>query len=738
MFRKKLVGMTAMATVLAFSQNAMAQDDTLLDEAPTPIYVNEVELGLGHVNEDSFKFGEYTGLEEQGAFVIGNINLQKRSAFDDPDTTYFTLRGTDLGLSSGALQFEYGKQGFFNVHFGFDQIPKYMIDDARTPYLFADDGSVMTLPAGWVPGDRDTSQMTELATSLRDITVEHSREMYSGGFSLLPAKNWTIKTDFRRELKDGSRTIAAIFGSNGGNPAAVIVPEPIDYQTDTFDASIGYTGKKGQFLVSYNLSLFDNDLRSLTFDNAYTSGSWPVASYPGGMGSIGLPPDNEAHRVRFSGQYLVNNTTRATANLSYSRMTQDQTFQDYTVNPGLVVTTPLPRTSLDGEINTMLASFAVTTRPSPKLNVRASYRYEDRDNQTPRDVFIVVHSDSGDQSTIDTSNARINMPYSRSQHLFELDAGYRLKDNMKLTGSYDYEEITRTFSEVSKTREHRIEGKLRFTPTQEMQGWAAVSYAMREGSTYDDNAQFVASHTPEFLGPDPDAEFENHPLVRKFYMSDRDQLKVRGAANFMPNDKWVVGLTGRYSNDDYSETIVGLTESAGYSVTVDGSYTASETFSAHGWVTFDDRVFEQFGVASRPGTDLYDFAGRGWSVETDDKARSLGLGFEWAAIKNKLDITLDATLLQAETSFDIWAGTLNSSAPLPDVTTDLVGLDLRADYQWTRDLTLRLRYKYEDLLVEDYAYDGVAPDTLTYVLGLGNQSPDYSVHVIGISTVYKF
>lgn len=743
MFRNKAVGVAAIATVLVLTQSALARDEFLPDETPAletrPIYTSEVELGLGLVSEDAFKFGEYSGLEEEGAFLIGNVSFQSRAVFDDHDTTYFTLRGTDLGLTSRSLQFEYGQQGLFSIHLGFSQIPKNMIDDARTPYLFADDGTSLTSPAGWVPGDRDTSEMTELAASLNDIAFEHSREKYSGGFSLLPAKNWTITTNFTRELKDGSRTIAALFGTNGGNPAAAIIPEPIDYKTDAFDVSLGYAGKKGRFLASYHLSLFDNDLRSLEFDNIYASTRWaPAASWPEGTGSIALAPDNQAHRLRFSGHYLVNATTRATGNLSWSRMTQDQTFLDYTVNPGLLVATPLPRASLGGEINTLRANLAVTTRPGPKLNVRASYRFEDRDNQTPRDIFIVVHNDTDNQGAIDSSDARINVPYSRTQHLFELDAGYRISNDMKLTGSYEYEEISRTFSDVSRTREHRIDGKLRFSPTQDLQGWAGVSYAAREGSTYDDNAHFVASHTPDYLGPDPDAEFENHPLIRKSWVADRNQLKARGAATWMASDKLTVGFTGRYTADDYDETVVGLTESRGYSVTLDASYIASETFNAHAWVNFDARIFEQFGVASRPGTDLFDFAGRGWSVETDDGAGSFGLGVEWAAVKDKLDISLDANWLRSEASFDFKAGTLVSALPLPDLTTELAGVNLQADYHYTKASTLRLRYRFQDLLIEDFANDGVEPDTLEDVLGLGNRPPDHSIHVVMFSTVYRF
>lgn len=324
MFGNNTVGRLTMIVALFLSPGAFAQGDFLLDETsneePGANFANEVELGLGYLGEDAFKYGEYSGLKEEGAFIIGNISLQHRAVFDDYDTTYFDLRGTDLGLASRSLDFEYGQQGLFSVHFQLSQVPKNMIDDARTPYIRANGGTILTAPTRWSPGDRDTSEMTLLTSSLNETTFEHSREKYSGGFSLLPAKNWTIRTDFSRELKDGSRSIAALFGTNGGNPAAAIVPEPIDYKTDTFDTSIGYVGKKGQFLISYHLSLFDNDYRSLDFDNLYASNRWaPDASWPGGTGSIELAPDNQAHLLRVSAAYLVNATTRATANISYSR-----------------------------------------------------------------------------------------------------------------------------------------------------------------------------------------------------------------------------------------------------------------------------------------------------------------------------------------------------------------------------------------------------------------------------------
>ena len=36
---------------------------------------SEVEVGVGAVTGDSYKFGEYNGLQRKGAFGIGNLSL---------------------------------------------------------------------------------------------------------------------------------------------------------------------------------------------------------------------------------------------------------------------------------------------------------------------------------------------------------------------------------------------------------------------------------------------------------------------------------------------------------------------------------------------------------------------------------------------------------------------------------------------------------------------------------------
>jgi hypothetical protein len=43
---------------------------------------SEVEVGVGFVDEDSYKFGKYTGLEEQGGFAVIDLDVRRRGAYD--------------------------------------------------------------------------------------------------------------------------------------------------------------------------------------------------------------------------------------------------------------------------------------------------------------------------------------------------------------------------------------------------------------------------------------------------------------------------------------------------------------------------------------------------------------------------------------------------------------------------------------------------------------------------------
>jgi hypothetical protein len=52
----------------------------------------------------------------------------------------------------------------------------------------------------------------------------------------------------------------------------------------------------------------------------------------------------------------------------------------------------------------------------------------------------------------------------------------------------------------------------------------------RDGSGYDGNAPFRVGHVAGTVDPDDPLDFENHPLLRKYFLTDRvrNEARIRG------------------------------------------------------------------------------------------------------------------------------------------------------------------------------------------------------------------
>ncbi|ADE14784.1 hypothetical protein Nhal_1654 [Nitrosococcus halophilus Nc 4] len=755
MKRRKSLVYLALWTPYLFMMETAAQEEGFAlekfkEKTPALLYRGEVEVGIGYNSENSFKFGEYTGLVEEGPFAIANFRLQGRDAYDSGRAHYFEVSGLNLGLDYRSLSLAYGDQGRYELFLDYDQIPHFQAgfpsDKAQTPYNGIGSGQ-LTLSEGWV-GAPTTQGMTALGESLKFLEIETERQKFGGGLTWHLAKDWALKADFHHERKDGLDTIAGAFGINGGNPSAVILPEPIDYQTNSLNLSLEYLGKKAQFQLTYALSLFHNDEAALNFQNPYSEAGrgapWtPATGFPSGFGQFALPPDNQAHQVTFSAGYNLGLTTRIRTNLAYSRMTQDENFLPFSAMPALnaTVTTPLPRNSLEGRIDTFLIDLGIASRPLPKLDFKANYRFEERDNKTPRDIYVRIAGDAQPQPTgIANANARLNLPYSFEQHQVSLDAGYRLLPRTKLMLGYDFEQQERDFQEKNKVQEHTIRTKVQATPFDFVNGWLQYAHAFRDGSDYADNAAFLSSHTPAFLATlPPEERFGNHPSLRKFHLAERERNWVRGVVTFLPHDQITLGLDGNYIQDDYKKTVFGLKHSRIASATVDASYSPRPGIMGYAFFTYENLRYEQRGHEHNPVRlpSLTNLAQR-WSMDTEDEVLTSGIGLDWTLIEDKLELGIDYTFSLADTHLKPTGGSALTAAPLPELETRLHRIMVGLDYQLRNNLSARFSYRFETLETEDFARDDIDLDTMPFVLTLGSTSPDYVAHIFGVSLAYQF
>lgn len=59
-------------------------------------------------------------------------------------------------------------------------------------------------------------------------------------------------------------------------------------------------------------------------------------------------------------------------------------------------------------------------------------------------------------------------------------------------------------------------------------------------------------------------------------------------------------------------------------------------------------------------------------------------------------------------------------------------------FRWKKDWSIQARYWIEHYQSSDWALDDVEPNTLANVITLGEDSPDYTVHVLTLSLAYRF
>lgn len=749
--RRTIWLLTALALGLG-APGALAQQGGFSLEAtpekpePKPIFTKKVEGGLGYNSADSSRAGEYTGLTEDGPYAIGNIDVSIRDPYDSDGTAYWTLRGSNLGLDSRSVRSEFGRQGRYKVYFDYDQIPHFQIDDSRTP--FRGQGSEnLTLPPGWVSAT-DTAGLTSLVGSLHDVDIETERRRFGGGFVWHFSDEWSVKGNYRHEVKDGIETLAGIFGFAGGGgsgPLGAILPQPVDQTTDTADISLAYNTARLQAELRYDLSLYDNNAESLTWSNPFDAlGGWdPSQDFDfGGQGRMALSPDNQAHQISLSAGYNVADSVRLVGNFAYGRMLQDDSFLPYTINSSLLVPTPLPRSNLDGRVDSIHANLAVTARPLQRLNLRAEYIYDNKDNQTPRDIYLTVPADSTDQAALISDRARINRPYSVEKHKVKVDAGYRVIPELKIGAGYDFELRSRTFSEVEDNYEHTGRVKLSFQPLSMVSGSVGYAASFRRGDDYTSNQPFLSSHNPAFLATLlPDELYENDPDLRKFYMADRDRHKLSGSLAVTPNDKLTIGFTGAYVIDDYNNTLVGLTDTTLLNLGVDATYLVRDDLELNGFAAYDTAYYRQVGY-SRGGGNFPPGSLRNpdnfWTVKNDDTTYSAGIGVTWHPVKDKVDVSLNYVYALSNTEVTPRGGAAITFEPLPDVVTHVHSVSLTAGYRLTENATLRAGYWFEYYNSNDFSYDAVAENTIGQVITLGEASADYTAHIVGVWLSYEW
>jgi MtrB/PioB family decaheme-associated outer membrane protein len=683
--RSKWILGTLVVASLVLAAQGWAQDDeaegkkTNKEKQAETGVNNYVTIGVYYLDEDAYRYGKYSGLTDDGAEPLLDFRWEKRPVWDSGDTVRWRFQGWRLGLDSRRLEYSYNDQGKRKLGFDYREIPNNRFRDGQTPYRAVNAG-VWNLAPEWevAPGSSNTLGFTALQESLVDLKVDTKRQRMDLSYEQKLGSSWLLDLDIRHETKEGVRTLGAIFGHAASNPRSVILPAPVDWTTDTLEAMFEYGTTRVQFGAGVYASFFSNDQQTLTFQNAYgyRNGWAPGVEYPDAFGRIALEPDNSYIQLKAYGGMNITPSTRLTADVSYGKMEQDEALLPYSVNPDLLVHTPVPLTSLDAEVNTTMLNLRLTSRLARRLGLAVNYHYDDRDNKTPRAVYPYIGADSQDQRAYE--DGRINRPYSYTKHRADAIVTYRFGRATRIKAGVEYSDYSRDFQEV------RDSDELAWLAGVALRGWSKGSLtldlrsAKRDVSDYVGNTPLIESYLPGEVDQD---DYANHPLLRKYFLADRDRDEARFRADLIPAAQFNLGFAGSYAEDDYSESVFGLTGAKVRSLTLDAGWHPGENVALTGFYTKEKYESEQaarmfFSDASAQDPDF------DWFADTEDEVDTWNVGLTISDIGKErgwkgIDFGFDYTYSNTRSDIDVRAVTLYTE-PLPQVRTRVFAWPLKA------------------------------------------------------------
>ncbi len=419
-----------------------SEEDPEVKEQTRP--TSKIEAGVLYNSDDSAKAGEYNGLNKEGPYGIGSIDLSGGSNYDSDSTRRWRVKGTNLGLQNRNFIGEYGWQGKLKLNIEYDELQRNRSDSFQTPYQ-GEGTNNLTLPDSWLvplvprisgtaanarglsPDVTDSSILAptlanpnnllaptaaQLAAAktiqnadlplFHNVNLYTNRKTYDGGFSYFITPEWEFTAKVTHMDRNGYKPMGFESKAVTGDRVSIL-PDLIDQTTDQYNASFNYTGEKAFMQLGYYGSIFSNNTNSMRWQDwgpSSTIANIGISSLSPRFDTMSTAPDNQFHQFNMNSGYNFSPTTKLVMGGSYAQSTQNDTF----LNSAPIVTnattganynpTPLvPVTSLNGLIETSTFNLKFTHKPTKDLGLAFGYKYDNRDNQTPVNNYAFYASD---------------------------------------------------------------------------------------------------------------------------------------------------------------------------------------------------------------------------------------------------------------------------------------------------------------------------------------------------------
>ena len=771
--RRWLSGLT-MTLILA---PALASAQTVGWTVPAGTNILDVGARGTSIDGDSARYERYRDL--------GNGLFLEAVRWDGQKKDWlFSLKGDHTLYKDQRYVGRAERPGRLKAWFMWDQVPMLMSNTTATLYQgdFTKEPNVFTIdPAlrAQVQATPSASPNTAVVPALFDANARTfetlgRRNMAQTGVDFIATPELSIKGLYQYTNRQG----VIPYGGSYGHSSLVEFPAPIAHVTNDFDTSAEWSHDRLLLRGGYQGSWFTNQNLTATFDNpfrTYNSAATNCTPAPGvsglcsgspAIGALSLPPSNTFFTLNGLASYRLAARTRISFYVSGGSLTDaGDPIMSQTVNAlNAAVLTPLDRTTVDGEAQTLSTNLSFTSRPGNWVDFSARYRTYDYDNKTPPFAMtqrvsydnapgVASMSTLGGVTVPYTTNPIHTEPFGVARQTLDLDFRLTPKARMVAGVGYTRYDEERNHRLIEETTDHI------FRLTFDVIGnrWFTLRSKYEHG---DRSGEATEEAEAALFG------IGEQPGIRHFDIASRDRDRVTFLGSTMLRDDTSIYASVAFGKDDYTESEFGLRDNTHRIFTVGTDMTPRQNVSFG--VSYS---YERYNALSRsrqanppsptityaqylqlsqgPTSVQVADATRNWASDGTDRAHSLVLSSEVLNIKGKVDLHFTYDMNRAEAEYNYVTGpvedrTLPDEAPpttltncnvpenckLPLVVNDFDRFTTDVTYWLSNRIGLGASYWYERFRVDDWALDAEATsrEVLSQAMILGYNYRPYTAN----------
>ncbi len=795
--------------------------------------------GYVHLDQQSLaKYYEYS-IQAPGAFGGGHVAMGSSDGLYQLDLWANNVASNFAGFSDQAYTLQASKAGEQYLTVSWDSTPHVYSTSAQTPF-----GGVGTDHLTWsgapLPGGSSYSTVYPYLHSI-DLGIERDTISFAyrwtpsefGGLKDIDLSQYDFNTYYSHMDRTGTQA-AGIVELNGFSPTQI--PAPVDDTTQNFGASGERFGDtpwgKYTFKLGYAGSVYTDNISSFSIQNPF----FPTAATAGptsvpplcktatttaagtancGSGVESTPPSNQMNSISGTMTADLPYNTRYAGTVSYTDMTQNQTFNDMTnnpfaatlpsylssssgtwqtyntgfINPNLAAiragnftaaTIGTPVTSLNGDIQEILSNNVLTTKITPDLTSKLSYRLYDFDNGTPNIFFPCWVSYDG-TGTVPSTGSSTSKPCGGGENAIQsLSISYLKQDaaaelnwrpdrEWNFNAGYGFERYDYTDADVNATNENSGKLSADWRPFSWLDARLSGSVADRryENYNYDEYAasiQFpcgtISAGTIGTCGSTTtgtnasSSSWMYSPAYRQFMYDNRDQTKAQFQTNILVLPGVTVSPSVKYSDDYYGinpNYNVGINDNTSVSAGIDLTYVPHPDLSlalSYYWENYNTKLYSTSTneVVITPAT----------LVTTNDKeyVNTVTAAASYVVIPSRLTFDVRASvsdgLDKQGFTYCPASGCAANSVTFPNNTTLFEHVEANLIYRLDpdllgdagfKDMKVKLRYTWEKNAVTNWQNDPLAPYTSsvsTSALWMDYDNPNYNVQMVSASLIVSW